>query len=204
MTDETKPSDDQRHRERMARKKTVVDRHIAQAAEDRGIVVILTGPGKGKSSSAFGMAARALGHGMKVGVVQYIKGKVATGEQAFFGRFPEVSFHVMGAGFTWDTQDREKDVVAARAAWEVTRKLLADPSVDLVILDELNLSLRYKHLAVAEVVEALAARPRHQHVVITGRSAPDELIDAADTVSEVRSVKHAYEAGVKAQKGVEW
>ncbi|MBF0170364.1 MAG: cob(I)yrinic acid a,c-diamide adenosyltransferase [Nitrospinae bacterium] len=195
---------DERHKERMARKKAVIDTHIAQASDERGIVIVLTGPGKGKSSSAFGMAARALGHGMKVGVVQYIKGKTATGEQSFFERFPEVNFHVMGAGFTWETQDREKDLAAARAAWEVSLKLLADPTVDLVILDEMNLALRYKHIELDELLAALAARPASQHVVITGRSAPEGLIDYADTVSEIRSVKHAYEAGIRAQKGVEW
>jgi len=194
----------QRHRERMQRKKAVVDAGIARATIERGVVVVTTGNGKGKSSSGFGMVARALGHGLRVGVVQFIKGSFATGEEAFFRRFPdEVSYHVMGEGFTWETQDRERDLRAAAAAWDKAAAMLADPDVDLVLLDELNIALKYQYVDLAAVLAALAARPPQQHVVITGRAAPPALIEAADTVTEMNVVKHAYQAGIKAQKGIE-
>ncbi|MFZ5557491.1 MAG: cob(I)yrinic acid a,c-diamide adenosyltransferase [Pseudomonadota bacterium] len=196
--------DEERHRARMARKKAVVDAKVAAATEDRGVVVITTGNGKGKSSSGFGMVARALGHGMKVGVVQFIKGTFSTGEEAFFRRFPgEVDYRVMGEGFTWETQDRERDVRACRAAWEQAAAMLRDPAYGLVLLDELNIALRHGYLPVADVVAALEGRPRMQHVVITGRGAKAELIEVADTVTEMNAVKHAFDAGVRAQKGVE-
>jgi cob(I)alamin adenosyltransferase len=167
-------------------------------------VVVTTGNGKGKSSSGFGMVARALGHGLHVGVVQFIKGSFATGEEAFFRRFPdEVSYHVMGEGFTWETQDRERDIRAAGAAWDKAAAMLADPEFDLVLLDELNIALKYQYVEVDTVVAALAARPPLQHVVITGRAAPPALIEVADTVTEMNVVKHAYQAGIKAQKGIE-
>lgn len=195
---------DARHRERMQRKKALVDEKIARATIERGVVVVTTGNGKGKSSSGFGMVARALGHGFKVGVVQFIKGSFATGEEAFFRRFPdEVSYHVMGEGYTWETQDRERDVRAAQSAWDIARGMLEDPAFDLVLLDELNIALKYRYIEVAQVTAALAARPPLQHVVITGRSAPPELIEAADTVTEMNVVKHAFTAGIKAQKGIE-
>ena len=170
---------------------------------ERGVLLVLTGNGKGKSSSAFGMLARALGHGMRVGVVQFIKGRYPTGEELFFRRFPEVIYHVMGEGFTWETQDRERDVRAAQAAWDVAAALLRDTQVAMVVLDELNIALRYRYLALDDVIAALRARPAHQHVVITGRGAPAELIELADTVTDMRVVKHAFEAGVRAQRGVE-
>ncbi|MBL8298671.1 MAG: cob(I)yrinic acid a,c-diamide adenosyltransferase [Rhodanobacteraceae bacterium] len=193
-----------RHRERMQRKKAVVDAGIARATIERGVVVVTTGNGKGKSSSGFGMVARALGHGLRVGVVQFIKGSFATGEEAFFRRFPaEVSYHVMGEGFTWETQDRERDLRAAAAAWDKACALLADPEFDLVLLDELNIALKYQYVDIAGVLAALAARPPRQHVVITGRAAPQALIEVADTVTEMNVVKHAYQAGIKAQKGIE-
>jgi cob(I)alamin adenosyltransferase len=194
---------EQRHLARMQRKKAVVDSHIAAAQVDRGVLLLLTGNGKGKSSSGFGMVARALGHGMRVGVVQFIKGRYSTGEEAFFRRFPEVSYHVMGEGFTWETQDRARDIRAAEAAWQVSLNLLRDPEFDLVLLDELNIALKHRYVEVAAVVEAVRARPPKQHVVITGRGAPPELIEAADTVTEMNVVKHAFQAGVRAQKGVE-
>jgi cob(I)alamin adenosyltransferase len=194
----------QRHRERMQRKKALVDAGIARATIERGVVVITTGNGKGKSSSGFGMVARALGHGFQVGVVQFIKGSFATGEEAFFRRFPdEVSYHVMGEGFTWETQDRDRDLRAAAAAWDKAAGMLADPAFDLVLLDELNIALKYQYVNVETVIAALAARPPLQHVVITGRAAPQALIDVADTVTEMAVVKHAYQAGIKAQKGIE-
>jgi cob(I)alamin adenosyltransferase len=203
--DDPRPSEDPaaRHRARMQRRKAAVDARIAAATEQRGVLLVLTGNGKGKSSSAFGMVARALGHGMRVGVVQFIKGKYATGEKAFFRRFPEVSFHVMGEGFTWETQDRERDVRAAAAAWEVAATLLRNSAVALVVLDELNIALRYRYVAVDAVVAALRSRPPAQHVVITGRGAPAELIDIADTVTDMHGVKHAFDAGVRAQRGIE-
>lgn len=194
---------DQRHQDRMARKKAVVDAAVARADTDRGVLLVHTGNGKGKSSAAFGMAARALGHGLQVGVVQFIKGSFSTGEEAFFRRFPEVRYHVMGEGYTWETQDRNRDIQAARAAWDQARQLLADPTIALVVLDELNIVLKYGYLELDEVLEALAARPAMQHAVVTGRGAPAALIEAADTVSEMREVKHAFKAGVRAQKGVE-
>lgn len=193
----------ERHAQRMARKKAVVDAGIARATVERGVLLVLTGNGKGKSSSAFGMAARALGHGMKVGVVQFVKGAGSTGEETFFRRFPEVEYHVMGTGFTWETQNRAQDVAAARAAWAVAAKLLQDPAVALVVLDELNIVLGLGYLTVDEILPDISARPPHQHVVVTGRNAPQALIDAADTVTEMRDVKHAYRAGIKAQPGIE-
>ncbi|HEX5459354.1 MAG TPA: cob(I)yrinic acid a,c-diamide adenosyltransferase [Steroidobacteraceae bacterium] len=193
----------QRHRERMQRRKAAVDARIAAASVDRGVLVVLTGNGKGKSSSAFGMMARALGHGMSVGVVQFIKGLGSTGEELFFRRFPEVIYHVMGEGFTWETQDRKRDVRAAQAAWAVAAALLRDEEVALVVLDELNIALRYRYLVVSDVVGTLRERPAGQHVVITGRGAPPELLEVADTVTDMRLVKHAFEAGVRAQRGIE-
>jgi cob(I)alamin adenosyltransferase len=192
-----------RHRARMQRRKASVDARIAAASEDRGVLVVLSGNGKGKSSSAFGMVARALGHGMRVGVVQFIKGKYATGEKAFFRRFPEVSYHVMGEGFTWETQDRERDVRAAAAAWDVAVGMLREGAYALVVLDELCIALRYRYVALEAVLEALRARPPAQHVVVTGRGAPAELIEAADTVTDMHVVKHAFKAGVRAQRGIE-
>jgi cob(I)alamin adenosyltransferase len=187
----------------MAHKKAVMDARIAAAAVERGVLLVHTGNGKGKSSSAFGMVVRALGHGMRVAVVQFIKGAAATGEEAFLRRCPGVEYHVMGEGFTWEVQDRARDIQAARAAWARAGLFLGDPGVRLVVLDELNIALRHGYLDVAEVVEALRQRPAPQHVVVTGRGAPAELIDLADTVTEMREIKHAFKAGVRAQKGIE-
>jgi cob(I)alamin adenosyltransferase len=191
------------HRLRMARKKAVVDEKIAQAVRQRGVIVVATGNGKGKSTSGFGMAARALGHGMQVGIVQFIKGSFSTGEEAFFRRFPEVRYHVMGEGYTWETQDRDRDMEKARAAWDKAAQMLGDARIDLVFLDELNIVLKLGYLPVSRVVETLRRRPPMQHVMITGRGAPPELVEAADTVTEMRPIKHAFDAGVRAQKGVE-
>jgi cob(I)alamin adenosyltransferase len=194
-----------RHNARMVRKKVVIDEKIKAAKRDAGVLLVTCGNGKGKSSSAFGMAARALGHGMKVGVVQFIKGAVMTGEEYFFRRFPdEVSFHVMGEGYTWETQNRERDVANAETAWKRAQELLSDPAIGLVILDELNIALKYKYLDVQQVIADLQARPPMQHVVVTGRGAPPELIEVADTVTEMQLVKHAFAAGIAAQPGVEW
>lgn len=203
----TEPQTDQaareRHRRRMQRQKDVVDARVAGAQTDRGVLVVNTGNGKGKSSSAFGMVARALGHGMRVAVVQFIKGSFATGEEAFFRRQPGVEYHVMGEGFTWETQDADRDRRAALAAWELAAGFLSDPGLQLVVLDELNIALKLGLVPLDEVLTAVQARPRHQHVVITGRGAPQPLIEIADTVTEMRPVKHAFDAGIKAQKGIE-
>jgi cob(I)alamin adenosyltransferase len=187
----------------MGKKKAVVDEKIKQAQREQGVLVVNTGNGKGKSSAAFGMVARALGHGMKVGIVQFIKGAASTGEEAFFRRFPEVDYFVMGEGFTWETQDRERDVTASEAAWKKAQAMLSDPAYDLVVLDELNIVLKYQYLDIGQVIQDLKARPEMQHVVVTGRAARPELIEAADTVTEMKMVKHAFQVGIKAQKGVE-
>jgi cob(I)alamin adenosyltransferase len=195
----------ERHRARMQRKKEVVDNKINAARRNAGVLVVNTGNGKGKSSSAFGMVIRTLGHGKKVGVVQFIKGAMSTGEEQFLRRFPgEVSFHAMGEGYTWETQDRERDIATAQKAWERARKFLSDPEIALVVLDELNIALKYRYLDVSQVISDLDARPDMQHVVVTGRAAPPELIEIADTVTEMTMVKHAFRDGIAAQPGVEW
>lgn len=199
-----KKVDPQRHAERMAIKQKIMNERIDAADKDQGVLLVLTGPGKGKSSSGFGMLARALGHGMKVGVVQFIKGAFSTGEEAFFRDLPNVEYHVMGEGYTWDTQDRERDVQTAEAAWEVASRMLSDPSFDMVLLDELNIALRYEYLNLDQVLDDLQARPAMQHAIVTGRYAPEALIELADTVTEMKVVKHAFkDQGVRAQKGVE-
>jgi len=193
-----------RHEKRMAKKKEIIDEKIAKANIEKGVIVITTGNGKGKSSSGFGMVARALGHGMKVGIVQFIKGAMSTGEETFFRRFPdEVEYHVMGDGFTWNTQDRTQDVKTATLAWDKARDMLSDESYDLVLLDELNIVLKYQYIEIEDVINDLQNRPEMQHVVITGRAAKDELIEIADTVTEMKDVKHGFRSGIKAQKGIE-
>ena len=195
----------QRHQARMERKKAFIDKKIAAADKQIGIIIVNTGNGKGKSSSGFGMVIRALGHGMKVGVVQFIKGAMSTGEETFLRRFPdEVSFHVMGEGYTWDTQDRERDTEKAQLAWQQAQVFMTDPAIGLVLLDELNIALKYRYLDVHSVIADLLERPAMQHVVITGRGAPAELIAIADTVTEMAVVKHAFAAGITAQAGTEW
>jgi cob(I)alamin adenosyltransferase len=203
MTDS--PDINERHRIRMERKKAVIDQQIAAANKEIGIIIVNTGNGKGKSSSGFGMVSRALGHGMKVAVVQFIKGAMSTGEEDFLRRFPdEVAFHAMGEGYTWDTQDRVRDTEKATEAWAMAKTFLQDPGIGLVLLDELNIALKYRYLDVDTVIEDLLARPEMQHVVITGRGAPDALIDIADTVTEMNVVKHAFKAGIAAQAGTEF
>ena len=191
------------HRTRMQRKKTVVDAAIARADRDQGLLLVLTGNGKGKSSSAFGMLARALGHGLRVGVAQFIKGRSDTGEEAFFRAQPGVTWHVLGEGFTWVTQNIERERETARRAWEVVREMLADPALNLIVLDELTYALKNGWLDLPSVLADLAARPPLRHVVVTGRGAPEALCEAAVTDSELRGVKHAFRAGVRAQKGVD-
>ena len=195
----------ERHRARMERKKQVVDDKIKQAQRSTGVIVVNTGNGKGKSSSGFGMAIRAMGHGMKVGIVQFIKGAMSTGEEQFLRRFPdEVQFHAMGEGYTWETQNRERDIEKAEAAWELGKQFLSDPTIGLVVFDELNIALKYRYLDVQTVINDLLSRPEMQHVVITGRGAPPELIEIADTVTEMQVIKHAFKDGIAAQAGVEW
>lgn len=194
---------DQRHQVRMQRKKTVVDAAIERADRNQGLLLVLTGNGKGKSSSAFGMLARALGHGLRVGVAQFIKGRSETGEEGFFRCQPGVVWHVLGEGFTWETQNLARDAETAQRGWAIAREMLRNETLGLVVLDELTYSLKYGWLDIAAVLDDLAARRHMQHVVITGRAAPEVLIAAADTVSELRDVKHAFRAGVRAQKGVD-
>lgn len=205
MTQEQIAALNERHRQRMERKKAVIDAKIAAADKEIGIIIVNTGNGKGKSSSAFGMVTRALGHGMKVGVVQFIKGAMSTGEEKFLRRFPdEVSFHAMGEGYTWETQDRERDIAKAHEAWEQARAFLRDPGYGMVVLDELNIALKYHYLDVHTVIADLLDRPVMQHVVVTGRAVPPELVAVADTVTEMNVVKHAFKAGIAAQAGTEW
>lgn len=198
------PEKEARHQARMKRKKDVVDAAIASATVERGVMLIHTGNGKGKSSSAFGVVARALGHGLKVGVVQFIKGRSDTGEEAFFRNQPGVQWHVGGEGFTWETQDNQRDLKAARAAWDVALQHLKNPEIGLVVLDEFTYTLKYKWLTIEEVTAALQARPPMQHVILTGRAAQPELIALADTVTDMSLVKHAFHAGVSAMPGLEW
>lgn len=192
-----------RHAVRMARKKAVIDAAIARATEERGLLIVITGNGKGKSTSAFGTMARALGYGMKVGVCQFIKSRTDTGEEAFFGKLPNVEWHVLGDGFTWDTQNREQDIATAERGWAIATRMLNDPSYDLLVFDELTYLLSYHYLDNDQVLDAIAHRPHMQHVIVTGRGATDALNDLADTVSIIADEKHAYRAGVKAQRGID-
>ncbi len=194
-----------RHSEKMARKKASRDRMMAKKTEGSGLIIVHTGPGKGKSTAAFGMALRCLGHGMKVGVVQFIKGAWDTAERRMLEGWGEgVVFRAMGEGFTWETQDRARDVAAAARAWEVAATMLADSQFRMVILDEINVALRYDYLELDMVLAALAARPPGQHAVLTGRNAAAPLIEAADLVTEMTLVKHPFRSGIKAQAGVEF
>jgi cob(I)alamin adenosyltransferase len=193
------------HREKMARRQAARRKVLATKTEERGLLIVHTGAGKGKSTAAFGMVLRCLGHGMRVGIVQFVKGAWGTGERTVLARFPDlVTCRAMGEGFTWDTQDRARDIDAAGAAWELAKVMIADPSYRLVLLDELNIVLRYGYLPLDEVVATLKAKPRDLHVVVTGRNAPPELIEAADLVTEMTLVKHPFRAGVKAQPGIEF
>ena len=193
-----------RHHARMASKKEVVDAKIANAKIERGVLLVHTGTGKGKSSAAFGLVARALGHGHQVAVIQLVKSRSDTGEEGFFRNLPQVHWHVMGEGFTWETQDKDKDTRASQAAWALAKTYLADPAIGLVVLDELTYAFKYGWLDLDEVLATLAARPPQQHVVITGRGAPEALVAAADTVTDMTLVKHAFKAGVAAMPGIEF
>lgn len=211
MTDErTEEEINRRANEKARKRKGVRDRILATKTIEKGLLIVHTGKGKGKSTAAFGLVVRALGNGMKVGVVQYVKGKWQTGERGVLEHFHEqVEIRTMGEGFTWETQDRARDIRAARNAWEVSKQMIEasrgdDPKYDMVLLDELNIVLRYGYLDLAEVVEFLSNKPEMLHVIVTGRNAKPELIEAADLVTEMTMVKHPFRAGVKAQKGIEF
>lgn len=193
-----------RHKRAMQRKKAHVDARIAAATQDKGLLLVLTGNGKGKSSSAFGMLARSVGHGLRCGVVQFIKGQWECGEHLLFQNHPLVEFEVMNTGFTWETQDREADIRAAEATWRHAERMLQDSSIHVVLLDELTYMLTYGYLDKTRVLDALKTRPEGQHVIITGRNASQELIDMADTVSEVKDIRHAFNAGIRVQKGIDY
>ncbi len=193
------------HREKKARIKAAKDRLYASKTREKGLLIVHTGTGKGKSTAAFGLVLRTLGHGRRVGIVQFVKGRRTTGERMFLERFPElVTLRVMGEGFTWETQDRARDIRAARAAFDEARRMLRDPELHLLLLDELNIVLRYDYLPLDEVLEALERRRPDLHVVVTGRNAPEELIARADLVTEMKLVKHPFREGVKAQLGIEY
>jgi cob(I)alamin adenosyltransferase len=203
MSDEERKNAE--HKAAMQALKAERDAMMAEKVDAPGLLLVHTGDGKGKSTAAFGMVARALGWNQKVGIVQYVKGKWITGERQFFKRFPEsVRYEVMGQGFTWDTQDRARDIEAAEAAWKTSVEMLHDPDLDLVLLDELNIALRYDYLDIDKVVADLEARPRDKHVVITGRNAKPQLIEIADLVTEMTLVKHPFEQGIKAQRGIDF
>jgi cob(I)alamin adenosyltransferase len=194
-----------RHAEKMRKKKAARDKIIATKTIEKGLLIVHTGKGKGKSTAAFGMVFRALGHGFRVGVVQFVKGVWQTGERVILDKFPDqVTMKAMGEGFTWETQDRTRDVAAARKAWDEAKAMIADPSYRMVLLDELNIVLRYDYLPLDEVVETLASRPADTHVIVTGRNAKDEIIEIADLVTEMEFVKHPFRSGVKAQAGIEF
>ena len=193
------------HAEKMRKKKEARTRMLATKTEERGLLIVHTGKGKGKSTAAFGMVFRSLGHSMRVGVVQFVKGAWATGERDVLAKFSDlVTIKAMGEGFTWDTQDRQRDLAAARAAWDEAKAMIADPAYDLVLLDELNIVLRYDYLPLEEVLEVLKGKPRDLHVIVTGRNARDEVIEIADLVTEMTEIKHPFRSGVKAQKGIEF
>lgn len=193
----------QRHQARQQRLKEKVDARIAAAQDERGLMIVITGDGKGKSTSGFGTVTRAVGHGLNAGVVQFIKGTWECGERVLLQK-AGVEFHIMATGFTWETQNREQDQQAAQLVWQEAKRMLASDQYDVVLLDELTYMVAYHYLDVNEVVTALINRPLHQHVIITGRGCHRALLEIADTVSEIKNVKHAFDSGIKAQKGIDW
>ncbi|TDI57157.1 MAG: cob(I)yrinic acid a,c-diamide adenosyltransferase [Alphaproteobacteria bacterium] len=196
---------DARHAQKMRRKKEARDKILATKTVEKGLLIVHTGKGKGKTTAAFGLVLRALGHGKRVGIVQFVKGQWETGERVALEKFgDQVTVNTMGEGFTWETQDRQRDIAAAKSAWEKAKTLIADDIHDIVLLDELNIVLRYDYLDIAEIVAALNARPAMKHVIVTGRNAKDEMIEAADLVTEMMQVKHPFRSGVKAQIGIEF
>ncbi len=205
MTSNPTAEDAERHKAKMAKRKAVQDAEVAAKQIEKGVLLVHTGPGKGKSTAAFGLVLRALGHGWRVGVVQFIKGAWHTGERDALQRFgDQVSWHTMGEGFTWETQDKARDIAAAARAWDKAKELMEDSSIRLLILDELNIALRYDYLPIADVIETLRDRRPDLHVVVTGRNAKAELIALADGVTEMGAVKHHFAAGIKAQEGIEF
>lgn len=209
MSDKSEAEKNAEHKARMEEVKARQDAEVRSKHEKRGVIVVNTGDGKGKSSSAFGVAIRAAGHGQRVGIVQFIKGTWKTGEQAALQRFPEITLVISGDGFTWNTQDRAQDIASARAGWEKAKQMIAAsqgdaPAYDVVILDELNIALGYDYLPIEEVVEVLKNKPIELSIVVTGRGAKPELIDIADTVTEMRPIKHAFQAGIRARRGIEF
>ncbi len=196
---------DRRHAEKMKKKKAARDKIIATKTEERGLIIVHTGKGKGKSTAAMGMVMRAVGHGMRVGIVQFVKGVWETGERDVLAKFPDlVTIHAMGEGFSWESQDRQRDLAAARTAWDAAKQMIADPAYKMVLLDELNIVLRYDNLPIDEVVETLKNKPRDLHVIVTGRNAKDDMIEVADLVTDMTMVKHPFRSGVKAQAGIEF
>lgn len=206
MTPLSEDEINRKHREKMAKRKAVQDAEVAsKTITSKGLLIVNTGPGKGKSTAAFGLVLRALGHGHHVGVVQFIKGAWNTGEKRALERFSDLlSWHSMGEGFTWETQDRERDIAAAKRAWDQVLEFMNDPKIKLVLLDELNIALRYDYLPLLEVVDVLSNRRPDLHIIVTGRNAKPEMIEAADLVTEMGMVKHHFSAGVKAQEGIEF
>lgn len=201
----TEAERDAYHADKMRKKKEARTRMLATKTEERGLLIVHTGKGKGKSTAAFGMVFRAIGHNYRVGIVQFVKGAWGTGERDVLENYPElVTIKAMGEGFTWDTQDRQRDLAAARAAWERAKAMIADPKYKMVLLDELNIVLRYDYLELGEVLEVLRNKPRDLHVIVTGRNAKDELIEIADLVTEMTEIKHPFRSGVKAQPGIEF
>ncbi len=199
------PMDSERHNEKMRKKKASRDKIMATKTDEKGLIIVHTGKGKGKTTAAMGMVCRSIGHGMKTGVIQFIKGAWATGEKKVFDAFPDlVAMHAMGEGFTWDTQDRDRDVAAARGAWEAAKKMILDPDYKMVLCDEINVALRYDYLPLDEVLRVLREKPDGTHVILTGRNAPEGLIEAADLVTEMQLIKHPFRSGIKAQEGVEF
>jgi len=192
------------HQQKMAAKKAVIDKRIAKATQERGVLILLEGPGKGKSSSAMGTMARSVGHGKRCAVIQFIKGRLQTGEYLFFKDHPQIDWHVMGHGFTWETQDKTQDVAAAEKAWALAQTLLADERYDMLVFDEMSYMFKYDYLSLEPVITALQNRPKMQTVMITGRVMPADLKGIADTISFIKDEKHAFRQGVKAQAGIEF
>ncbi|WIA56863.1 cob(I)yrinic acid a,c-diamide adenosyltransferase [Sphingobium sp. WTD-1] len=196
---------DEQHAEKMKKKQAAHDKIMATKTQEKGLLIVHTGKGKGKTTAALGMVVRMIGHGKKVGVVQFVKGAMTTGEKAVFDAFPEqIEFKPMGEGFTWNTQDRSRDIALAREAWDEVKRMVADPDYAMVLADELNIVLRYDYLPLDEVLAVLTARDEMKHVVVTGRNAPEALIEAADLVTEMTMIKHPFRSGVKAQAGIEY
>lgn len=205
MAEMTEEQKNERHTEKMKKKKAARDKILATKTIEKGLIIVHTGKGKGKSTAAMGLAARAIGNNMKVGIIQFVKGVWATGERVVLEKFPDLCvMRAMGDGFTWETQDRQRDLAAARSAWESAKEMMADSSFDMVILDELNIVLRYDNLPLDEIVETLSGKREMLHVVVTGRNAKDDLIEIADLVTEMTQIKHPFRGGVKAQVGIEF